>query len=488
MLAKEKPKTPSRDAGPCANRAMPCSGMIYYSDFFLVMVDCMVYNARLAITDWLAFVMRNPLDFSIQYPPRPEYFLENFATEPDEGPVRSSSPPELLYVHIPFCPSRCSYCVFATEPRVEPELMEQYVRAVLIEVQSNATLEEKSVRCLDVGGGTPTTLPPALLERLLRRLSSIGSCGTVAGRSIETTPGQLVSSPEKVRIIADNGFQRISMGVQTTSASALNAAHREQQWCHVAQASDLVRQAGIQRLSMDLIFGLPDQTAKDWDEDLRRVSSLRPDAIVTYDCLYRGQNQERTRAFTRPPSVEQMGEMYDLAYRHLIGEGYHTNYGSLNFSLRPNETGTSDYFERRLLWGDDYVGIGNYATSLLGNRWAFNIRDADEYIRTVLGGNSPIAYHYSLPPSEQYPKYLLYSLNYGKLIPARFRQLYGRTLTSVYDQELQFARSAGWIEFGGDEITLASGQFANLYLLRSLLYSDAAKRWLIARGKGEAAR
>jgi len=270
------------------------------------------------------------------------------------------------------------------------------------------------------------------------------------------------------------------MGVQTTSQSALAAVNREDQWSNVAQASELVRKSGIQRLSMDLMFGLPNQTIADWHEDLFHITSLSPDSIVTYDCIYRGQGRRLISDVTEPPAVALLGKMYDIAYNYLTGHGYHADYGSVNFSLHPGETGTSEYFERRLLWGEDYVGIGNYASSLLGGRWMFNRHNIDSYIESVLNGTSSIEYHYSLPSAELYAKYLLYSLNFGKIMPEHFNKLFGNSLLSAYKRELQFAEKAGWINIDNNCVTIATGQFANMYQFRSLLYSDAAKQWFRA--------
>jgi len=406
--------------------------------------------------------------------------MENFAVQPDGLLLVPNTVPGLLYIHIPFCESKCSYCVFATEQKLDHEVMDFYVQSVLMEIENNPRLHLNQVECIDVGGGTPTVLPARLLEKLLARLSCVGSCNAIGARSIETTPIQLGNNPDKIQIIHDHGFHRISMGVQTTSDLVLGKARRKQTWHHVERANDLIRKADFHRLNMDLIFGLPGQSLLDWKEDIASVAVLRPDSITAYDCIYRGSGDRLIGEIEATPQLELLQEMYDWAYEYLTTSGYHADYGSVNFSLHLGESGTSRYFERRLLWGDHYIGIGNYATSLVDGHWMFNFYNVNRYIENVLQGGQPIEYCYILPPEERYAKYVLFSLNFGILMPERFYQLFGRGIDSVYGPELNYAEEKGWIVRRPNRISVANGQFSNLYFLRSLLYSSKAKEWFMA--------
>lgn len=431
------------------------------------------------IEEWLAFVGHCPLEFSIQYPPRPEFFIENYSVDPASKAPIPDCVPELLYIHIPFCRRRCSYCFFATDHRNEPLLMDSYVQAVLDELGSNPNLQLSKVRCIDIGGGTPTALSTETLNKLLSKLSKVGACRSDVSRSIESTPQELYESPDKAAIIKAAGFNRLSMGIQTSSPLVLQLAKRKQEWQHVLRAYEIARTAGIGRINVDLIFGLPGQTLEHWRDDLNRVLEFVPDSITIYDCLYRG-DRELISDKQKVPTLELMQKMYNTAYSFLISNNYHGEYGTVNFSIWQDEYGTSEYFERRLLWGDSYVGLGNYATSLLGDHWLFNFRSVDRYIQSIRDEKSASAYHYVLPESEQYAKYLLYSLNYGVILPSQFCKLFDRTIDSVFGSELSFAEKKGWIVRAPGRILVAQDMFASIYFLRSLFYSPAAKQWFHA--------
>ena len=434
---------------------------------------------QLPIDKWLAFVRTGPHEFTIQYPPRPEYFADNFSAElPPSGTMRGDSP-RLLYVHVPFCAQRCSYCIFATDARTDAEVMDRYVHALLTELPTNPLVHAKKVKFINVGGGTPTILPTSLFESLLGELSTYGGSDEDSERSIETTPEELCREPHKACIAQDSGFHRISLGVQTSSESTLRHVGRDQVWDNVVQAYETLRSVGTRRVNLDLIFGLPNQDLSRWQNDVARVAELRPDSITTYDCLYRGNDRELVTQKKKLPSIDLLGHMYDWAYDYLTARGYLAEYGSVNYSLHGGETGTSKYFERRILWGEPYVGIGNYATSLVQGCWTFNCRDVDTYAHRVLSGIDPIEFHYELPPDERYAKYVLYSLNFGVIMPQRFAELFGCDLWSVYGNEIAYAMQEGWLEEYPNGDTLGVKKFSYIHLLRSLFYSDAAKRWLI---------
>lgn len=224
---------------------------------------------------------------------------------------------------------------------------------------------------------------------------------------------------------------------------------------------------------------MPEQSLGGWQDDLRHVLELKPDSITIYDCLYRG-GKGLVSDQQQVPSLELMQNMYNTAYSFLRTNGYHGEYGSVNFSIEQDESGTSEYFERRLLWGDSYIGVGNYATSLLCDHWIFNSRSVDKYIQSVLSGQSAVAYHYKLPAPEQYAKYLLYSLNFGVILPKQFKKLFGCTIENVFGPELAFAEKMGWIVREADCVSLAQNMFGSMYFLRSLFYSTAAKQWFRA--------
>ena len=433
---------------------------------------------------WLKFAEAHPHDFTIQYPVRREYFLQNFRHTP--APLARNwlhdAPEALLYLHVPFCEAKCFYCNFAVDVSADEEVQVGYVDALLRELETHADwLGRTQIRGIDIGGGTPTRLTAKQLDRLCQAIAPFAQgSGHAFPVSIETPPRIASQEPEKLDVLSRGGVQRVSMGVQSFNAATLALVNRRRQVEQTEQAMSNLRAAGFRRLNLDIIFGLPGQTMQDWEADLDRVITLQPDSITTYDCLYRGKGRALTKIAPSTPSPSVYGAMYDIGYAKLTEAGWHAPYGSVNFSRRADETGTSACFEGRLLDGLPYLGVGNYASSLRGNHWSFNAYAVGDYVSRIKADANPCEYYYELPQIEAQAKYLLYSLNYGFIDEDRFLRRFGLSLPEAYPQELAHALSAGLMQKVGPRWQVMHGRFDRMHLIRSLFYPAAAKDWLMS--------
>jgi oxygen-independent coproporphyrinogen-3 oxidase len=437
----------------------------------------------------VALAARHPHDFTVQYPPRREYARDHFCVPAEGGRVLNAlagAPRLLLYVHVPFCEARCSYCNFAVDTHGTPERQVRYVRALVTALGRLAGAVQPGVEVpgIDLGGGTPTLLAPPLLEQLLEALrpwAARSRCPWPV--SIETTPAVAAAEPEKMRRLAEGGVQRISVGVQSTRGAVLEAVRRGAQVDRSERALAVLRRAGFRRVNADLIFGLPGQRPVDFAEDVARVADAGVDSVTTYDCLYRGKGRALTRATAELPTPADYARLYDAAYGALTARGFHAPYGSLNFSRHAGETGTSPYFEGRLLDGLPYVGVGNYASTLCGGHWGFAPYAADSWMAQVEGGAVlPLADLYALPVQERVAKQVLLSLSFGRLDPARFRAAHGVGLEEACGPAVRRALEEGWLVEAGGEYRVAPGRFDVLPQLRALFYPPGAVRWLEAHG------
>ncbi len=423
-----------------------------------------------------------PWEFTIQYPPRQHYFRDHF-TAPVNLSERVQRRRFLLYLHVPFCERKCFYCNFAVDVRDRPEVYTRYTDGLLrqLEYLHMRVPADAEIGGIDIGGGTPTRLPQAELLRLLRAVAPWKARSNHGfPLSIETTPRIAAQEPETMAALVEAGIDRMSMGIQSTNAETLKEVNRDSEWTMVQRAAEHLRRSGAHRLNGDLIFALPGQSLGDWVQDVTRVMALGFDSITTYDCLYRGKGRVMNRKRVDIPPPETYQAMYDVAYELLTQGGYHARYGSLNFSRHAAETGTSAYFEGRLLDGEPYLGLGNYASSLLDRTWSFAPYRVADWEEAIRGGDLlPIGDGYVLPEEELAAKYLLLSLNYGLVDSSRFARVFGVPLEARYQDELDFALGEGWlVEDGGGVYGLGEGSFRCLPRLRSLFYSLSALRWM----------
>lgn len=259
-----------------------------------------------------------------------------------------------------------------------------------------------------------------------------------------------------------------------------------------------LRDAGLERVSGDIIFGLPGQTMQEWQSDVNALLDLNLDSITTYDCLYRGKGRPMSRAIVRDhiPSKEVYGEMYDYVYSALTTNGYHAPYGSLNFSKRSNETGTSSYFENRLLGGLPYLGLGNYATTLVDRFWFFAPYSVDGWIHSLRQDKTtnnegpsqidllaawPVYQGYSLSVEERMAKYLLLSLSFGHLDGNKFREAFpGWDLQTAFGQSLEvLVNQRKWMKHDptADRYFLTEGNFCHMSEIRALFYTERCLSW-----------
>jgi len=183
-----------------------------------------------------------------------------------------------LYVHIPFCSSRCSYCDFATG-LYQSELADRYVRGLIDEIQASRYASEH-VDTIYFGGGTPSLLAPSQLERILASLYDNFSIADGPEITLEINPGS--ATPEKLRAFRSLGLNRASFGAQTFDDSELAKLGRSHNAADTLRTFAALRDAGFANVSFDLIAGLPGQTLAGWKQNIKQALDLAPEHLSFY--------------------------------------------------------------------------------------------------------------------------------------------------------------------------------------------------------------
>jgi oxygen-independent coproporphyrinogen-3 oxidase len=292
-----------------------------------------------------------------------------------------------LYVHVPFCARRCSYCDFAIAVRREVP-SRAFVDAVLGEWagwQSDPALEGvAALRTLYFGGGTPSRLDPGELGRLLDGLRALRPIEPDAEITLEANPEDVSSAAVAAWRAA--GVNRMSLGVQSFHPGVLAWMHRTHDVAAVTRSVDLLRAGGIADLSLDLIFAVPDVLARDWASDLDAAIALAPEHLSLYGLTVEpGTPLGRwtARAEVVPAPDERYATEFLLAHQRLESAGFEhyevSNYGRPGFRARHN----SAYWRRA-----PFIGLGPSAHSGLGRRRRWNLSAWAAYERAAATGSA----------------------------------------------------------------------------------------------------
>ena len=335
-----------------------------------------------------------------------------------------------LYVHIPFCVRRCSYCDFSIAVRKRIPARE-YVDAVLGELTLLRAADpgptargslEAGLDTVYVGGGTPSLLPADALGALL---AAIRNSQSVIRNSVEVT---LEANPEDVtpdRAVAwrASGINRVSLGAQSFDDGVLRWMHRSHDAARIGDAVRTLRAAGIDNISLDLIFALPGELRRDWSRDLDLACSLLPAHLSLYGLTV----EDRTplarwilRGATSAPDDDRYADEYLFAHTRLAAQGYRfyevSNACRDGFHSRHN----SAYWSGRA-----YLGLGPAAHSYDGRARRWNIAAWEAYARAIAAGRSPVASEEILTPAQRELERLYLALRTaeGVRLTARYRPL-----------------------------------------------------------------
>lgn len=280
-----------------------------------------------------------------------------------------------IYVHIPFCASRCIYCGFYSTTGLN--LQEQYVDALLKEMQMQRHLNIGEIATLYFGGGTPSTLPTHLLDRLI---SGIITPDThLSEFTMECNPDDI--TPAMVQWLASSPVNRVSMGVQTFNDERLRWLHRRHTSRQAIEAMTLLRNHSIRNISIDLMFGFPNQTLDQWKEDVRQALALRPEHISAYSLMY----EEGTPLYRMLENHtvceiddELSLQMFDYLVDELCAHGYE-HYEISNFALPGCRSQHNSSYWHQV----PYLGLGAAAHSYDGKERWWNIDDIQTYIDSI---------------------------------------------------------------------------------------------------------
>ena len=188
-----------------------------------------------------------------------------------------------LYIHIPFCVRKCTYCSFTSFPGCSQQEMERYLFAVLREAQLRKHEINEPLETVYIGGGTPSLIPAELFCSFLSELKTILDFSRVHEFTTEANPGTV--TPAWLDTAVSQGINRISFGVQAFQDQILQTLGRIHRSCDVAASVKAARESGIDNISLDLMFGIPGQKAEDWAETLHFALSLCPDHISAYGLI-----------------------------------------------------------------------------------------------------------------------------------------------------------------------------------------------------------
>lgn len=289
-----------------------------------------------------------------------------------------------IYIHIPFCKSRCIYCGFYSTTLLD--LRKKYINAVCREMELRKNYIREPFSTIYLGGGTPSLLDEAELTQLFLYINNVYDVDRNAEITMECNPDDI--TPEFTNMLSRLPINRVSMGAQTFADSRLRLLHRRHNSDEVKHAVKLLREAGIKNISIDLMFGFPDESLSQWKEDISAALALNVEHISAYSLMYEedtplwkmldtGKVKEIDEELSLTMFKELVCQLTDAGYEHYEI----SNFARPGYRSRHN----SSYWHQV-----PYIGLGAAAHSFELNSRQWNVADLKLYIEEINNGIIPM--------------------------------------------------------------------------------------------------
>ena len=353
-----------------------------------------------------------------------------------------------VYLHVPFCQSKCRYCDFYSRAD-SPDAMARTVDAILVELEQRALTLADTLDSVYLGGGTPSALPAPLLRKLLEPLRQ--RLATDGEFSVEANPASLTH--DVAALFAECGVTRVTVGAQSFHAHELHTLGRRHEPADIARAIDSVRDAGIAKVGLDLMYALPEQTLAGWQESIERALACGVDHVSAYALSYEdgtpmGQSLERGQLAEMDEELQRV--MYHTVCETLIAAGFEW-YEVSNFA-RPGHRSR----QNMVYWtGQPYLGLGPAACSYIGGERRTNAPDIDAYCDAIESGSPPPAESERIEGPMQLAEALMLGLRLREGVS--MSELQARTglhVQQTFPRTLAHHLATGQLLADGDRLTI----------------------------------
>lgn len=376
-----------------------------------------------------------------------------------------------IYVHIPFCASKCGYCDFYSRAGCESD-MPRYQQALIAHIRECVPrIAPAYIDTVYFGGGTPSYYGARRIAQVLDEIKSSGLLMRNAEITVEANPDSLTRG--EARILRRAGVNRLSIGMQSANNDILKMIGRRHNFKQVEMAVRYARMEGIDNVSLDLIYGLPSQSAGDWAESLARALELHPEHLSCYGLkLEPGTPMYELKDSPLIPDDDLQADMYLAAVETLARYNYH-QYEISNFCI-PGYESRHNFKYWRL---EDYLGFGPGAHSCVGRVRYSYVRDLDAYIQGVLQSGDMIDEYEQIGDFERGSEYLMLGMRtvWG-VTKEEYQHFYHNSFDEL-QRTLEEFRDSGWtVEENGRWHFTPEGFLLSNQLIGKLLEAQTARR------------
>ncbi|WP_338217066.1 radical SAM family heme chaperone HemW [Lacticaseibacillus salsurivasis] len=374
------------------------------------------------------------------------------------------------YIHIPFCSHICYYCDF-NKVFIEGQPVDDYVDMLIREMNLvMASHRDERIETVYVGGGTPTTLTPAQLERLITGIREALHFDD-GEFTFEANPNDLLTT-EKLQVLHDNGVNRLSIGVQSFNDDILKRIGRTHRAADVYQAIANAHKVGFENLSIDLIFRLPQQTREDFLASLHQALDLELPHYSTYSLIlerktifYNLMRKGRLQLPNQDTEADMYQDAIDLMATHGLAQYEISNFAKPGYQCQHN----------LLYWRNDhYFGFGAGAFGYVGRDRYHNFGPIQQYLAPLHDHKVPVIEHHLVPLEEQVEEEMFLGLRTREGVSRqRFADRYHMSVEAVYGELLDQLVAQQLLEVDDQRIRLTNkGQFLGNEVFQQFLLDD----------------
>lgn len=389
-----------------------------------------------------------------------------------------------LYVHLPYCRKRCTFCFYKVYTNRNAKPMERYLEAVFKEIDSygqRGELRDRVVDTIYFGGGTPTTLTEEELRELSARLRANFNISPNVEWTSESEPGTL--SERKVATLREIGVTRLSMGVQTMDDDLLRKNGRSHSSDGVYRALGWARANNFPVINLDLMSGILDETLESWDASLQKFIDLDIEHISIYRMEVYKNTLLYAAGYTGPgvggiPTNDEELELWLHAVDKLEGAGYTQTTGHSFVKELAH-----DHLQRNTLWGNagELLGMGVSSYSYLNGTVFQNTSDWGTYVGKITNGESAVGRGLRLNSRQRMAREVILGLKMLRLDRPAFRHRHGLDVLDLWAPQVEALRAEGLLEVTDTAITLTRKARTYVDVVCSVFYLAEHSEWKFHR-------